>query len=117
MDMNGRASGAEYLARVTWFPDGSLVVHRGRVEQVAALGAGGGPQAEGAVDVDPRAGGMAGLHDLVQRIEGAAVDVAGLGAHDRRAVDTGRRTDTSCLIQTTREDRLPSHYFSKQLFY
>ena len=50
---------------------------------------GGGPQAERPVDVHPRAGGMGGRDDLVQRIEAAAVDVPRLGAHDRRAVARG----------------------------
>ena len=47
-------------------------------------GARGGPQPEGAVHVHPRAVLARGLHDLLERVDRAGVDVAGLGAHDRR---------------------------------
>ena len=43
------------------------------------------PQAEGAVDVDPGAVLGRRVAHLVERVEGAAVDLAGLRAHDRRA--------------------------------
>ncbi len=44
--------------------------------------AGGRPEAEGAVDVDPGARPPGGVADRVERVDGAGVHVAGLGADD-----------------------------------
>ena len=55
-------------------------------DKVTQGGRGRRPQPEGAVDVQPDAARAAGLGDLRQRVEGAGIDVPGLGADDRRAV-------------------------------
>ncbi len=61
-------------------------------DAVAQPGRRGCPQPEGAVDVEPGVRSLAhGVDDLRQRIEGAGVHVAGLGADDRRAVEASQR--------------------------
>ena len=67
--------------------DGPGVGARGAVDERGARGRGGGPQAEGAVDVEPGAGGAGGVADGGERIAGAAVDVAGLRANDGAVVE------------------------------
>ena len=54
--------------------------------QVRAAGRGGGPEPERAVDVEPGAVLAADGGDLRERVEGARVHVAGLGADDRGPV-------------------------------
>ena len=54
-------------------------------------GRGAGPQAEGAVDVDPGAVLVGGVAHGVEGIERAAVDLSRLRADDRRAVAGGER--------------------------
>ena len=54
-------------------------------QQVAQGWAGRGPEPEGSIDVHPRVGFAGEGADLGERIGGAGVDVAGLGAHDGRS--------------------------------
>ena len=54
------------------------------------LGARGGPQPEGTVDVHPRALRMRPVDQRAERVAGPAVHVASLEAHDRRAVQVGQ---------------------------
>ena len=54
------------------------------------LGACGGPQPEGTVDMHPRALRMRPVDERAERVAGTAVDVAGLEAHDRRGVQIGQ---------------------------
>ena len=60
-------------------------------DEVAVRGRGAGPQAEGAVDVDPGAVLVGDVAHGVEGIERAAVDLARLRAHDGRAVGGGER--------------------------
>ena len=62
--------------------------------QVPEGGAGGGPQPERAVDVQPRAVLPRCVRDLRKRVERARTDVSSLGAHDRRPCEGGE-----CLAQ------------------
>ena len=57
--------------------------------EVTEFGCGGGPEAEGAVDVDPGTGGVGVAANRGDGIEGAGVHVAGLGDNDGGA-DDGR---------------------------
>ncbi len=59
------------------------------------LGTRGRPEAEGAVDVQPCTGPCDGIGDLRDRVERARVDLAQLGAHDRRPVAAGQRVSES----------------------
>jgi hypothetical protein len=59
--------------------------------QVRAAGRGGGPEAERAVDVAPRARLATRGHDLLERVERPGVDVARLGADDRGPAAGGQR--------------------------
>ena len=51
-------------------------------DEMGMGGRGGGPEAEGAVDVQPGAALVGRRGDSGEGIEGAGVDVAGLGADD-----------------------------------
>ena len=55
--------------------------------ELAARRRGGGPEAEGAVDVDPGVALAGPVDDRFERVEGAGVHFAGLGDDDRGAVD------------------------------
>ncbi len=59
----------------------------------------GGPQAEGPVDVQPRPGLGGGVGDAVQVVEGAGVDLAGLGADDCGSVPGGALPGGQLLAQ------------------
>ena len=49
------------------------------------------PEPERTVDVDPRPRGAGGRDDLLERVEGAGVDLSGLeGASDCQTVEIGR---------------------------
>ena len=88
---------------------------RGR-DEVAQRGDGGRPQPERAVDVEPRVRQLAdGGDDLRQRIEGAGVHVAGLGADDhgrsRSPASTSRRRSgriRPCSSASTAMDPVPA---------
>ena len=68
------------------------------VHQVCERRRHGGPQAEGAVDVDPRVRvALERRGDLADRVEAAGVHVAGLCRHDQRPVD--RRDRGSCGVR------------------
>jgi hypothetical protein len=63
----------------------------GSVEQRPQRRRGSTPEAEGTVDVQPGLVLVGDGGDLTQRVDGAAVHVAGLGADDGRAVHMGQQ--------------------------
>ena len=67
---------------------GPRVGELGAVEQRALGGAGARPEAERAVDVQPAAALVHDAGELAQRVDRAAVHVAGLRADDERAVES-----------------------------
>ena len=86
----GARVGDEREARVLGYVQPLVTVRRPGVglldtrEQVPEPAAGSGPEAEGAVDVDPRPSRLRKLARLGERVERAAVELAGLQADDRR---------------------------------
>jgi hypothetical protein len=70
--------------------EGPRVGAAGTGDEMAQRRACGGPQAEGPVDVEPRPRLCRGVGDGIKVVEGAGIDLAGLGADDRRHVPGGK---------------------------
>ena len=58
----------------------------------------GGPEAEGAIDVQPRAGFARALRDRLERVECARVEVARLRADDRRRAERRERVGAHAAL-------------------
>ena len=72
------------------------------------LGARGGPQPEGTVDVHPRALRVRPVDQRAERVAGPAVDVAGLEAHDRRGVQVGQVRGSDAPLTVGRQPQRPA---------